>query len=414
MPQSYWPAGPATTGPIAGLKVIDCSTILAGPMTACVLGDFGADVVKIEHPDGDALRKMGYAKDGVGLWWKVVSRNKRSIVADLHADAGKELLRALVREADVLIENFRTGTLERWGLGWEALSAINPRLVMVRVTGFGQTGPYKHRAGFGTLAESMSGFAHITGEEAGPPTLPPFGLADGIAAYHGAFAVMFALWERDMKGSGKGQYIDVALYEPLYALLGAQTTNYDQLGLIQGRTGNRSANNAPRNTYRTKEGRWVAISTSSPSIARRVMELCGGKAVADDPRFATNEGRVKHIDEVDGIVGGWIAERPLTEVMEAFEKAEAAIAPIYDIEQFIGDPQVTARGSVAHLADPDLGPLRMQGVFPVLSRTPGAIRHAGPRLGEHSTEILETMVRSSAITAETAEAVRAMAKGEKG
>ena len=409
MHATTWPAGPAASGPISGLKVIDCSTILAGPMTACVLGDFGADVIKIEHPDGDALRKMGYSKDGVGLWWKVVSRNKRSLVLDLHAPAGKDVLRALVREADVIVENFRTGTLERWGLGWEALSAINPRLVMVRVTGFGQTGPYQHRAGFGTLAESMSGFAHITGEAQGPPTLPPFGLADGIAAYHGAFAVMFALWERDMKKSGKGQYIDVALYEPLYALLGAQTTNYDQLGLVQGRTGNRSANNAPRNTYRTKDGRWVAISTSSPSIARRVMELCGGKAVADDPRFQTNEGRVAHIDEVDGIVGGWIGERPLDEVMDAFEKAEAAIAPIYDVEQFIDDRQVRARGSVASLEDPDLGTLRMQNVFPVLSRTPGGIRHAGPRLGEHTDEVLAQMIASGAISSETAEAARKIA-----
>jgi crotonobetainyl-CoA:carnitine CoA-transferase CaiB-like acyl-CoA transferase len=414
MPQSKWPAGPATTGPISGLKVIDCSTILAGPMTACVLGDFGADVIKIEHPDGDALRKMGYAKDGSGLWWKVVSRNKRSLVLDLHAEAGKEVLRALVAEADVLVENFRTGTLERWGLGWEALSALNPRLVMVRVTGFGQTGPYKHRAGFGTLAESMSGFAHITGEASGPPTLPPFGLADGIAAYHGAFATMFALWERDMKGSGKGQYIDIALYEPLYALLGAQTTNYDQLGLVQNRTGNRSANNAPRNTYRTKEGRWVAISTSSPSIARRVMELCGGKAAADDPRFATNEGRVAHIDEVDGIVGGWIGARPLDEVMDAFEKAEAAIAPIYDIEQFIDDPQVRSRGSVASIEDPDLGRVRMQGVFPLLSRTPGTIRHAGPRLGEHTAEVLDKMISNGAISSATAATVRDMAAKAKG
>jgi crotonobetainyl-CoA:carnitine CoA-transferase CaiB-like acyl-CoA transferase len=408
--KTNWPAGPATSGPIAGLKVIDCSTILAGPMTACVLGDFGADVIKIEHPDGDALRKMGYSKDGVGLWWKVVSRNKRSLVVDLHADEGKEVLRALVKDADVLVENFRTGTLERWGLGWEALSAINPRLVMVRVTGFGQTGPYKHRAGFGTLAESMSGFAHITGEASGPPTLPPFGLADGIAAYHGAFATMFALWERDMKGSGKGQFIDVALYEPLYALLGAQTTNYDQLGLVQNRTGNRSANNAPRNTYRTKEGRWVAISTSSPSIARRVMELCGGKAVADDPRFATNEGRVKHIDEVDGIVGDWIGARPLDEVMDAFEKAEAAIAPILDVEQFIADPQVRARGTVASLEDPDLGRLRMQGVFPLLSRTPGSIRHAGPRLGEHTAEVLDKMVANGAISSAISEKIREMTK----
>ena len=189
-----------------------------GPISAMVFADFGADVIKIEHPDGDALRKMGHAKDGHGLWWKVTNRNKRTIVLDLHDEDGKEAFLALVKDADVLIENFRTGTLEKWGLGWDVLSKLNPRLVMLRVTGFGQTGPYRFRPGYGTVAEAFSGFAHITGEADGPPTLPPFGLADGIAAYHGVFAIMFAIYERDVQGSGKGQYIDLALYEPLFCL----------------------------------------------------------------------------------------------------------------------------------------------------------------------------------------------------
>jgi formyl-CoA transferase len=397
-------------GPLAGLKVIDCATVFAGPLSAMVLGDFGADVIKIEHPDGDALRKMGAAKDGHGLWWKVTGRNKRAIVLDLHDPDGKEVFKALVKEADVLVENFRTGTLERWGLGWEILSEINPRLVMLRVTGFGQTGPYKHRAGFGTIAEAFSGFAHVTGEANGPPTLPPFGLADGVAAYHGVFAIMFAIYERDVQGSGKGQYIDLSLYEPLFSLLGAQASTYDQTGVIQNRTGNRSVNNAPRNAYKTKDGRWVALSAAAPSITRRVMELTGGKEVASDPRFATNMGRVKHVEEVDGIVGGWIARHTLAEVLDAFDKAEAAIGPVYDVAQILDDPQYKARDSVTTIADKDLGPLRMQNVFPRLSRTPGRIKHGGPRIGEHSQDVLQEMMRSGKIDAALGERVLAWAK----
>lgn len=382
--------------PLAGLRVIDASSIFAGPIVATTLGDFGADVVKVEHPSGDSLRKIGYRKGEVPLWWKVVSRNKRCITLNFSKPRGQALMKRLVRDADVLVENFRPGTMERWGLGYEALSAINPRLVMVRVTGFGQSGPYKDRPGFGTGAEAMSGFAHITGEPDGPPTLPPFGLADGVAAYHGVFATMFALYERDARaggangarGSGRGQVVDLSIYEPLFSLLGYQPTLYDQLGVIQQRTGNRSLNNAPRNAYRTGDGRWVALSTAAPAIAMRVLRLCGGDAAADDPRFQTAQGRVKHIDEVDGIVARWIAARPLAEVIERFEAVEAAVAPVYDIAQIFEDPHYRARPSIVRVPDAELGSVMMQNVFPFLSRTPGRIAFAGPRLGEHNEEIL--------------------------
>jgi formyl-CoA transferase len=397
-------------GPLAGLKVVDCATMFAGPLSAMVLGDFGADVIKVEHPDGDALRKMGRAKNGHGLWWKVAGRNKRSIMLDLHDEDGKEVFKALVKDADVLVENFRTGTLERWGLGWDVLAELNPRLVMLRVTGFGQTGPYKNRAGYGTIAEAFSGFAHVTGEADGPPTLPPFGLADGVAAYHGVFAIMFAIYERDVQGSGKGQYIDLSLYEPLFSLLGAQTSTFDQLGVIQNRTGNRSVNNAPRNAYKTKDDRWVALSAASPSITRRVLELTGGKAAVENPRFATNMERVKHVEEVDAIVGGWIGRHTLTEVLDAFEKAEAAIGPVYDVAQIQDDPQVKARESVTTIQDKDLGPLRMQNVFPKMSRTPGRIKHGGPRLGEHSQELLDQLVRDGKVGTELAHRIKDWAK----
>lgn len=378
-------------GPLEGLRVIDCATLFAGPLVATLMGDFGADVVKIEHPSGDPLRNMGAKKDGHGLWWKTAARNKRCIALDLRSPDDAAIFRALVAEADVLVENFRTGTLESWGLGWDALSALNPRLVMVRVTGFGQTGPYSRRAGFGTLAEAMSGFAHITGQPDGPPTLPPFGLADGIAAYYGCFATMFAIYERDMRGSGKGQFIDLAIYEPIFALLGPQPILYDQLGVVQNRTGNRSVNNAPRNAYRTRDDRWVALSAASPSIVRRVLALTGGPAAADDPRFQTNADRVRHVEAIDAIVGGWIAAHDLEDVVAAFEKVEAAIAPIYDIGQIFRDPQFLARESIATVADADLGPVRMQNVFPRLSRTPGAIRFPGARIDQHRREILDEL-----------------------
>lgn len=373
------------SGPLEGLRVIDAATLFAGPVIASLLGDFGADVIKIEHPDGDALRKTGFTKDGVPLWWKVVARNKRCITLNLKN--GSDLFKKLVATADVLIENFRPGTLEKWGLGWEVLSALNPRLVMVRVTGFGQTGPYRDRPGFGTLAEAMSGFAHITGLPDGPPTLPPFGLADGIAAHYGTFATMFALYERDAKGSGRGQFIDLSLYEPIFALLGYQPTLYDQLGVVQGRTGNRSFNNAPRNAYRTKDGRWVALSASAPSIVGRVLTLTGGPEFAADPRFKTAAGRVQHVEEIDRVVGGWIGRHTLVEVLKAFEESEGAVAPVYDVKQIFEDPHYQARKDLIEVPDAELGHIRMQNVFPFMSRTPGEVRHAGARLGEHNRDV---------------------------
>lgn len=375
--------------PLAGLKVIDCATLFAGPLIATALADFGADVIKVEHPTGDPMRKTGLRKNGVPLWWKVASRNKRSITLNLSRPEGQEVLRRLAADADVLIENFRPGTMERWGLGWDTLSAVNPRLVMVRTTGFGQTGPYAHKPGFGTLAEAMSGFAHITGEPGGPPTLPPFGLADSVAALYGTNAVMFALWERDVQRSGLGQSIDLSIIEPIFNLLGYQPTAYDQLGYIQQRNGNRSVNNAPRNTYRTRDGRWVAISCSTPSIADRVLRLIGGEELASDPRFEDAAGRVANVEALDAIVGGWMAQRTLDEVLQAFDAVEGAIAPVYDIAQIMADPHFQAREAVIAVPDDELGSLRLQNVVPRLSRTPGRVAHAGPRLGAHTDVILQ-------------------------
>jgi crotonobetainyl-CoA:carnitine CoA-transferase CaiB-like acyl-CoA transferase len=371
--------------PLEGVKVIDAATLFAGPLAATILGDFGAGVLKVEHPKGDPSRSHGYAKDGTGLWWKMLGRNKRAVTLSMSTTEGAEIFKRLARDADVVIESFRPGTLERWGLSYEELSRENPGLVLARVTGFGQFGPYSNRPGFGTIAESMSGFAHVTGQPGGPPTLPPFGLADGIAALATACAVLMALRARD--ATGKGQVVDLAIIEPIFTVLGPQPIAYDQLGVIQERTGNRSNNNAPRNTYQTKDGKWVAISTSAQNIAERVMRLVGRPEFIGEPWFQKGSERAKHADELDEAVGHWISERTTEEVVEAFEEANAAITPIYNIEDIMQDPQYQALGSIITVNDPELGPIKMQNVLFRLSETPGEVKWSGPQLGEHNEEV---------------------------
>ena len=384
-------ANPANGNGMAlqGLKILDTSQLFAGAMPATLMGDFGAEVIKVEHPNnGDGLRTMGSFKDGIPLSWKFHSRNKKCITLNLGNPQGAEILKRLVQDTDILIEGFRPGTMERWGLGYEELKAVNPRLIMVRISGFGQTGPYKNRPGFGTLAEAMSGFAHVTGQPDGPPTLPPLALADGIAGLFGVFSAMFAVYYRDVVGTGIGQEIDVSLYEPMSFVLGAQPIAYDQLGLVQNRRGNRSGGGGPRNLYMCSDGNWVALSASTPSIARRVMQLVGGDELADDPRYATPAARSQHADEVDSLVADWINNYPREVVLEKFEEAETAIGPVYDTSQFMEDPQVKARQSIVSVDDPDLGTVRMQNTFPLMSETPGKINFTGPtEMGSHNREI---------------------------
>jgi crotonobetainyl-CoA:carnitine CoA-transferase CaiB-like acyl-CoA transferase len=370
-----------------GLTVIDLSTLFAGPLAAMHLGDMGASVIKVEHPRRpDPARGHGPSKDGQNLWWKTLGRNKRTIMLDLHHDGGRDALLRLAEKADVIVENFRPGTLERWGVGYDALSARNPGLVLARVTGFGQKGPYRGRPGFGTLAEAMSGFAAMTGEPDGPPVLPPFGLADGIASLATAYAIMVALHARER--TGVGQEVDVAIVEPMLAMLGPQITRWDQLGTVQPRTGNRSANNAPRNTYRTADGSWVAVSTSAQSIAERVMTLVGAPEVIDEPWFATGAGRAEHADELDAAVGGWIAQRTRAEVIEAFDRAQAAVAPIYDASDIVEDPQFAALGTIHTIHDDDLGELKMQGPLFRLSADEPRIAHTGRAPGADTEAVL--------------------------
>jgi crotonobetainyl-CoA:carnitine CoA-transferase CaiB-like acyl-CoA transferase len=379
-------------GPLHGIRVLDFSTVYAGPITAMLLGDYGADVLKIELPTGDPARTHGWSvkgPDGVphGLWWKVIARNKEAMTLDVRTSEGREILLRLVAEADVMTENFRPGVLEGWGLGPDELHAVNPRLVLLRTTGFGQDGPYARRRAFGSLAEAMTGFAHLTGQPDGPPTLPPFGLADGIAGVTGAFAVMTALHARD-QGDGQGQVIDLSLFEPLLGLMGPTPSAHDQLGVVPARQGNRSRNSAPRNTYRTRDGSWVAVSCGAASVAGRVLRLVGRPDLAEQPWFSSARERVAHVEELDGAVQGWIAERDLDDVVAAFEEAGAALFPVYDVAQLLADPQVQARDAVTTVDDEDLGRLRMQNVWFRLSRTPGSIRFAGRRLGQDTDAVL--------------------------
>ncbi|GAA3733573.1 crotonobetainyl-CoA:carnitine CoA-transferase CaiB-like acyl-CoA transferase [Spinactinospora alkalitolerans] len=381
--------------PLEGIRVLDLATLFAGPMAAMLLGDYGAEVIKVEHPRRpDPSRGHGAAKDGVGLWWKVLGRNKRAVTVDLSTPQGQDLLAELAAGADVVIENFRPGTLERWNLGYDRLAAANPGLVLARVTGFGQFGPYAQRPGFGTLAEAMSGFAAMTGEPDGPPTLPPFGLADGITALATAYAVMTAL--RGREATGRGQAVDLSIIEPILTVLGPQPTVYDQLGQVPPRTGNRSVNNAPRNTYRCSDGSWVAVSTSAQSIAERVLRLVGRPEYIDEPWFATGAGRAAHADELDTAVAAWVAGRTGEEVLAAFEEAQAAVAPVYDVSDVVADPQLDALEAITTVDDPDLGPLRMQNVMFRLSGTPGAIRWTGAAHGAHTDEVLGGLLGRSA------------------
>lgn len=378
----------AARGSLEGIRVLDIATILAAPLTAQLLGDHGADVIKIEHPERpDGMRGHGRSVDGHGLWWKELARNKRTVGLDLRSEEGADVFRALVRGADVVVENFRPGTLERWGLGPEVLHGLNPGLILLRVTGFGQDGPYADRPAFGTLVEAMSGFAYLTGEADGPPQLPAFGLADSIAAMAGVSAVLMALYHRDARGGG-GQVIDMSLLEPIMTAIGPAPTVYARTGEIQQRNGNRSSNNAPRNLYRTADGYWVAVSTSANAIAERVLTLVGHPEVIDEPWFSSGSTRAEHADLLDGYVGDWIAERSRDEVARAFAEAGAAVAPVYSAKDLVEDPQVRHREMLVEVEDPDLGTLLQHNLLYRMSASPGAIRSTGRGHGADTDAVL--------------------------
>lgn len=369
-------------GPLQGLRVLDAGTMIAGPLAATQLADFGADVVKIEQPRvGDALRHWAPMRQGRSLWWKVIARNKHLITLTLSHPEGQALFRRIVADADIVIENYRPGTFERWGLGYAELAKVNPRLVLVRVSGFGQTGPYAHRGGYGTVAEAFSGIPSFTGFPDRPPTLPGFPMADSVAATFAAMAAMFAIYHRDQGGSGVGQEIDVSLYEPLFRLAEAQVIGFDQLGIVKQRQGNRLAEDSPRNTYETADGRWIGISASSQRTFERLCEAMDLSELMRDPRFASNALRCDHADELDTVMANWFRTRSCDDIMRLFDAANVVAAPVVTIADIAQDPHYAAREDIVTVPDDDFGKVRMQGVVPRFSQTPGEVRHAGGGLG---------------------------------
>ena len=376
---------PGAKGALNGVRILDMSRLVAGNTLTQVLADFGAEVIKIEPPAGDTLR--AWQTQGVTTNWKIYARNKKSLALELRSPAARDILLGLLAKAAVFVESFRPGTLEEMGLGPDVLLAKNPKLIIVRISGWGQTGPYKRRPGFGTLVEGMSGFAAINGFADREPVLPPMYMADSYAGLYGATGVMIALREIEHNG-GAGQVIDLPLLDPVFAVLGPQAANYRLTGKLKPRTGSRSTNAAPRNVYRCKDGKYVGLSASIQKMAERVFRSIGRADLVDNPRYKTNADRVKYAAELDAIIGAFVAARTQAENVSYFEKAEVTIGPIYDISQIIEDPHVIERELLADYPDADMGEFPMHHVVPRLSGTPGAIRTPAPQLGEHNRALL--------------------------
>ncbi|WP_327659039.1 MULTISPECIES: CaiB/BaiF CoA transferase family protein [unclassified Streptomyces] len=368
-------------GPLHGLRVIEIATLAAGPTVATTLGEFGAEVIKVEQPgSGDPMRTWGDRRDGIGLLWKSIARNKRFTTLDLRTGAGQDLLHRLLEVSDVLVAGNRPSALARWGLDYDSVHAAHPHIVMAHITGYGSGGPKSDRPGYGTLAEAMSGFAHQTGPPDGPPTLPPFMLADGVAGLAATYAVMMALYHRDVHGAG-GQLVDVSLVEPLTRLLETGTLAYDQLGLVKGRSGNMLPASAPRNTYRTADGRWLAVSSASPSIAARVFRAIGREDMASDPDLIDPVRRQERAVEVDEAVADWVGRHSLDEAITVFEAAEAAATAVYDAPALLADEHLRARGTFVGVPDRDFGEVTVQAPVVRMSATPGHVTHLGRDLG---------------------------------
>jgi len=376
---------PEARGTLDGLRILDLSRLFAGNVLTQILGDFGAQVIKVEPPKGDTLR--GWRKKDVEAHWKIYCRNKQSLCLDLHKPQACALVRSLCDSTDIFVESFRPGVLENMGLAPKTLFEINPKMVILRISGWGQDGPYNQRPGFGTLIESMSGFAAMNGFADREPVLPPMYLADGVAGIYGASAAMIALREVEMKG-GKGQVVDLPLLDPLFAILSPQAANYRLTGEHRERNGSRSTNSAPRNVYRCKDGKYVGLSASVQSMAMRVLRVIGRPELNEDPRFATNDARVKNTVELDAIIGAFVAERSQAENVAFFEAEQVTIGPVYDVGQIMEDPHFIDREILADYPDRDMGQLPMHCVVPRMTGTPGSIRTPAPALGEHNREIL--------------------------
>ncbi|WP_296271267.1 CaiB/BaiF CoA transferase family protein [Pseudomonas sp. UBA6323] len=372
---------------LQGLKVIEMGQLIAGPFASKLLGEFGADVIKIEPPGvGDPLRKWRKIKDGTSLWWHVQSRNKRSLTLDLKQAEAQDIVRQLVSEADVLVENFRPGTLEGWGLGYEALKAINPRLIMLRISGYGQTGPYRDLPGFGVIGEAMGGLRHLSGYPGQAPVRVGISIGDSLSSLYGVIGVLLALQERAR--SGEGQEIDVALYESVFAMMESLIPEYDAFGYIREPAGSALPGITPSNSYPCKDGSYVLIAGNGDSIYKRLMSLIGRDDLGNDPRLAQNDGRSQHAELIDGAIAEWTAQRGRDEVIEALKGARVPAGYPYTAADIVKDPHYLARQMIEQVQT-SVGPLKVPGVLPKLSRTPGRIGTGGPQLGEHNDDILE-------------------------
>ena len=374
-----------SNGPLVGLKVLDLSTIVAGGTASSLLADFGAEVVKIERPgSGDPLRNWGPFVNGISLWWKVHSRNKKSVTLNLNSDEGRVIFKQLVCQSDVVIEGFRPGVMERWELGPAELHDLNPGLVMLRYSGFGQSGPYKDRPGFGTIAECMSGYVGMTGFPDSPPVLPPVPLADEIAGVFGAMSGMMALYYRDTTEQGKGQVVDLSLFEPLFRLCIPHVTMYDKLGINRQRVGNDFPDAAPRSLYETGDDKWLGLSATSQRTFENLARAMGKPELLDRPEFKDNASRLNNRDALNKELNGWLGDKDLNEIMEQLIPAGGVVGPVYDAKQIMEDPHYQARDDIVEVDDPDLGKTKLLGIVPKFSDTPGRVEHAGPSVGEHN------------------------------
>ena len=370
-----------------GLKVIEMGQLIAGPFAGKTLADFGADVIKIEpHETGDPLRKWRMLRDGTSVWWEVQSRNKRSVCLDLRTPEGQDAVRALAAEADVLIENFRPGTLEGWGLGWEQLHQLNPKLIMLRISGYGQTGPYRDRPGFGVLGEAMGGLRHLTGEPGRVPVRVGVSIGDTLSALHGVIGILTALHHRHAHG-GEGQFIDVALYESVFNVMESLLPEYDAFGAVRERAGSALPGIAPTNAYLCSDGRYVLVAGNGDSIYRRLMRAIDRVDLADDPALAQNDGRVARCDEIDAAIEQWTRQRTREDVITILAGAGVPVGHIYSVEDIAQDPQYLARDMIVDSPTSDGRPLKVPGIVPKLSATPGRITHGAPTLGQHTSEL---------------------------
>jgi len=376
--------------PLTGLKVLELGQLIAGPFTTRILAEFGAEVIKVETPvKGDPIRKWRHMYNGTSLWWRVQSRNKKSITINLKEAEGQEIIKKLVKDMDIVVENFRPGTLEKWGLGYDELSKINPRLIMVRVSGYGQTGPYRDKPGFGSIGEALGGLRYLTGYPDRPPTRVGISIGDSLAALYSVIGALMAVYYRDVNGSGKGQIIDVALYEAVFSLMEGMVSEYDKFHFIRERTGSTLPGVTPSNTYVCKDGKYIVIGGNGDTIFKRLMTAIGRPEIGEDPRFEDNAGRAEHADYIDQVIEAWTKTISLEEAIKILDQAKVPVGAIYNIEDIMRDPHYHERGMIQEFKMEDGEPLKIPGVVPKLLDTPGKINWLGPELGEHTEEVLQ-------------------------